>query len=129
MDDPQFLKTPNGDELVVLSRHDYDTLVEALSEAEEELADIAKLDERLAELANTAAPSLPAEVSRLLLQGRSRFAAIRIWRGNSPAELAAKIGITEPELIAIEARHPAAKPDIVAKAAAALDVPHAWLES
>ena len=39
MDEPQIIKSPGYDELVVLPRGKYDALIEALAEAVEELAD------------------------------------------------------------------------------------------
>ena len=80
MDDPQIIKTPSGDELVVLPRKDYDAMVEALAEAEEELADISVLDRRKQERAASSVPDLPADLSKFLLQGHSLLAAIRTWR-------------------------------------------------
>lgn len=67
MDEPQIIRTASGEDLVVLSRSEYQSLVEAL--AEEEQADIAVLDQRRAELAATSVPDLPPDVSALPLKG------------------------------------------------------------
>ena len=60
MDEPQIIKSPSGDVHVVLPRQQYDALVNALAEAEEELADIATLDARKAEMATDKATQSPA---------------------------------------------------------------------
>ncbi len=77
MDDPQIVKTPSGEKLVVLSRHEYDAMVQALADAEEELADIATLDQRLTELAVDPDAKLPSDVSAMILDGHVRLRAVR----------------------------------------------------
>ena len=101
---PQTIKTPSGDELVVLPRKDYDVLVEALAEAQEELSDIAVLDQRRREMAAQAEPVLPAEVSAVILQGRGRVAALREWRGLSQQQLGDSSGLGIQVLADIESR-------------------------
>lgn len=103
MDEPQIIRTAGGEELVVLSRAEYESLVEALAEAEEELADIAVLDRRKAELAASSTPHLPAEVSALLLKGHRRLAALSIWRGLEVGALAAKAGLSAARIADLEA--------------------------
>ncbi len=128
MDEPQIIRTANGEELVVLSREDYQSLVEALAEAEEELADIAVLDQRKAELAAAQVPDLPPEVSALLLKGHRRFTAVRMWRGLATDALAAKVGISVEMLTGIERGERTVDHGLLTKLASALDVPAAWIE-
>ena len=101
---PQVIQTPNGDELVVLPRKEYDALMEALSEAEEELADIAELDKAKAEMAGQAEPVLPAQVSSYILQGKGRVASFRMWRGLSQEELSKSSGLDLSRLRELEDR-------------------------
>ena len=42
MDEPQFIKTPNGDDLVVLTKADYEELIRIAEEAAEDAADVAE---------------------------------------------------------------------------------------
>ena len=126
MDDPQFIRTPNGEELVVLSRRDYDSLVETLAEAEEELADIAALDGRKADIAAALVPPLPAAVSALLMQGHRRLTALTLWRGLTAAELAQRAGIIEQSLAGFESGVCAPDSAAATRLAAVLDVPVAW---
>ena len=128
MDDPQFIKSPDGEDLVVLRRKDYDDLIEALAEAEEELADIAVADRCLAELAQGKTERLPAEVSAMLLDGHRRLRAIRKWRSLRVEELARKSGVAEAAINIVENGGPNPPPEQVSKLAAALDVPVSWLD-
>ena len=127
MDDPQIIKTPSGDELVVLPRKDYDAMVEALAEAEEELADISVLDRRKQERAASSVPDLPADLSKLLLQGRSLPAASRTWRAVTLSDLAANLAISESLLASIESGRKRGDTLLMKKLAKALDVPVEWI--
>jgi hypothetical protein len=50
MTEPQIIRTPSGEELVVLTRADYDALL-AAAEMHEDLGDVAIYDARKADLA------------------------------------------------------------------------------
>lgn len=127
MDEPQIIKTPAGEELVVLPRQDYDALVDALAEAEEELADIAVLDQRKAEIGAGSVPHLPAEVSALLLKGETRIAALRIWRGMSPSRLSEAAEVDAAVLADLEAGRSRPSTEVVERLARVLDVSSSWL--
>lgn len=129
MDEPQTIKTPRGEELVVLSREDYDALIAARDEAEEELADIAALDQRLAEAGAGGEQPMPAAVSALLLQGNRRIAALRLWRGLDRGQLGNKIGISEQTIQRLEAGDEPVDADLAGKLAHALDVPRGWVDA
>lgn len=47
---PQFIKTPNGEDMVLLSRAEFDALMAAAAEAAEDAADAATYDEAMASL-------------------------------------------------------------------------------
>ena len=129
MDEPQIIKSPSGDELVVMSLEDYDALVEALAEAHEELEDIAALDRRKAEDGVASIASLPVEVSVFLMQGHRRVAAIRLWRGLTTQVLAVRLGISETEQARIEAGNLPVDAVLASKFAAALGMPETWIEA
>jgi hypothetical protein len=125
---PQIIKTASGEELVVLTRHDYDVLLAALADAEEELADIAVLDERRAELASDGPSALlPVDVSAHLLQGLGRIAAIRRWRQMSKEQLAVLSGLDLADLEQVEARTRPTSSAEASRLAEALSVPIGWI--
>jgi hypothetical protein len=63
---PQIIRTPNGEELVVLPRADYEALVERADREAEDADDVALYDARKAELA-AGGGVLPPEVSAAIL--------------------------------------------------------------
>lgn len=126
MGDPQFIRTPSGEELVVLTRADYDALLEALAEAEEDAADLAVYDARKAEL-TTPDDLLPATVSAALLRGARLLEALRDWRGMTQTRLAEATGLAQGYLSDLERGRRQGTPDTLARIATALDVPAKWL--
>lgn len=122
----QTIKTPSGEELVVLPRADYDRLLTMAEEAEEDLADVSAYDAALADLA-AGASRMPAELSALLLKYKSRLAAARRWRKMSQAELAAKVGIGQGYLSDLETKRRKGVASTIERLAAALDIPVAWI--
>ena len=89
MSAPQIIRTPNGEELVVLSRAEYEVLVERADHADneaEDAADVATYDARKTELA-AGGVVLPPEVSAAVLRGDSRLKAIRKWRRRNATTL------------------------------------------
>jgi hypothetical protein len=91
MSAPQIIRTPSGEELVVLPRAEYDALLARADEAED-ANDLAIYDARKAELV-AGGVVLPLEVSAAVLRGESRLKAIRNWRGETQLHLNFKIGI------------------------------------
>lgn len=126
MSAPQIIKTPGGEELVVLSRADYEALLQATREAAEDAADVAIYDARKAELGES--EPLPAELSLAVLQGESRLRALRKWRGMTQDELAGRTGLTQGFLSDLESRRRAASAETVDRLALALDVPKTWID-
>ncbi|MGB3390882.1 MAG: helix-turn-helix transcriptional regulator [Pseudaminobacter sp.] len=122
----QIIKTPGGEEMVVIPKADYDELLRLAEEAAENAADAAIYDARKAELQGK--DSLPAEVSMAILRGDSRLRALRKWRGLTQSDIAGKAGLTQGFLSDLEARRRTASPDTAGRLASALDVPSSWLE-
>ena len=60
----QFITTPNGEELAIIPRAEYEALVALAAEAEEDAADLALYDERKAELAKDRNAALPPKSRR-----------------------------------------------------------------
>jgi DNA-binding XRE family transcriptional regulator len=126
MSKPQIIRTPGGEELVVLPKAEYEALLErAESDAEDE-DDIAVYDARKAELA-AGGVVLPPEVSDSVLRGETRLKAVRAWRGETQSSLCARAGLGQGYLSDLENGRRAGTPETIAKLAQALDVPLDWL--
>ncbi|VIO65896.1 hypothetical protein CI1B_10040 [Bradyrhizobium ivorense] len=122
----QIIKAPNGDEMVVMPRSEYDALVAAAGDRED-ADDIAMYDARKAELAGDPIALLPSEVTELILRGASRLKAIRKWRNVSQVTLSETAGIGQGYLSEIETGQKPGTPETIEALARALDVPVAWL--
>lgn len=125
---PQIITTPNGEELVVLPRTDYEALIEAAAEAEEDAADVAIYDARKADLEAGHTSVLPPEVSAALLRGETLLKALRKWRGKSQTELAAATGLGQGYLSDLEAGRRRGTQETLAKIATALEINLKWLQ-
>ncbi|MDQ6433373.1 helix-turn-helix transcriptional regulator [Mesorhizobium sp. LHD-90] len=127
MADIQIIHSPSGDELVVLPRAEYEALVAAAADIDEDAADIAMYDARKAELANDPNSILPPEVSAMLLRGHSRLQALRKWRGIAQIKLAADAGIAQGYLSDLEHGRKSGSAETIGALAQALDVPVEWV--
>jgi hypothetical protein len=124
MSAPQIIRTPSGEELVVLPLAEYEALL-ADHEAED-ADDVAIYDARKAELA-AGGVVLPPEVSAAVLRGESRLKAIRNWRDETQLHLNFKTGIGQGYLSDLESGRRTGTPETIAKLAQALNVPVEWL--
>ena len=123
---PQIIRTPNGEELVVLPRAEYEALLERADHAAEDADDVAIYDARKAELI-AGGVVLPPEVSAAILRGDSRLKAIRKWRDKTQLHLESKTGIGQGYLSDLESGRRTGSPETIAKLAQALEVPVEWL--
>ena len=128
MPGPQIIVTPNGEELVLLSRAEYAALVEAATNAPEDEADVAIYDARKADLAAGRDFVLPAEVSAAMLRGDTLLKALRKWRGKSQIELAAATGLGQGYLSDLEAGRRRGTQETLEKIASALEIDPKWLQ-
>lgn len=96
--DPQFITGPDGSELVVITRDEFDRLTAASGPANEDAADIAAADRARAE----SDIRYPAAVVDAMLAGDTPIAAWRKHRGLSQAALATKSGITQAAISRLE---------------------------
>lgn len=126
MSAPQIIRTPGGEELVVIPRAEYEALLDRADNDAEDADDVAIYDARKAELAAGGAV-LPPEVSAAILRGDSRLKAIRNWRDETQLHLAFKTGIGQGYLSDLESGRRMGHPDTIAKLAGALNVPVEWL--
>jgi DNA-binding Xre family transcriptional regulator len=126
MNAPQIIRTPSGEELVVVPRAEYEALLDRVEHAAEDADDVAIYDARKAELA-AGGVVLPPEVSAAILRGDSRLKAIRHWRDETQQHLTIKTGISQGYLSDLESGRRTGAAETLAKLAQALDVPVAWL--
>ncbi|PNG25342.1 helix-turn-helix domain-containing protein [Methylocella silvestris] len=127
MTGPQIIKTPSGEELVVLPRAEYDALVAAVAEAAEDEADAAIYDSRKADLAAGRDARLPPEVSAALLRGESLLKALRKWRGMTQIDLAILTDLGQGYLSDLEAGRRRGSRETLQKIADKLHIAPAWL--
>jgi hypothetical protein len=123
MSGPQIIRTPGGEELVVLSRAEYEALLERADHEAEDADDVAIYDARKA----AGEGVLPPEISAAILRGESRLKAIRNWRDETQLHLSFKTGIGQGYLSDLESGRRAGTPETIAKLAQALSVPVEWL--
>jgi DNA-binding XRE family transcriptional regulator len=126
MSAPQIIRTPSGEELVVLTRAEYEALLERADREAEDAEDVAMYDARKAAIVAGGAV-LPPEVSASILRGESRLKAVRNWRDETQLHLAFKTGIGQGYLSDLESGRRTGTPETIAKLAKALDVPVEWL--
>ncbi len=123
----QMIRTPAGEELVLLSRAEYERLTALAAEAEEDAADAAAYVAAKAEIAAGCESMMPAEISASLLRGASLLTSIRKWRGVKQTELAERAGLSQGYLSDLENRRRKGGQETLAAIAKALDVPTNWL--
>ncbi len=122
----QIIRTPSGEELVVLPRAEYEALLERADHDAEDADDLAIYDARKAELA-AGGVLLPSEVSAAILRGDSRLKAIPNWRDVTQLHLNFITGIGQGYLSDLESGRRMGTPETIKKLAEALDVPVEWL--
>lgn len=125
--DPQIIKAPNGEELVVLTRAEYDALIAAAEPYDEDADDAAIFDERMAELAAGHDARLPPEVSAAMLRGDSLLKALRNWRDITQMYLSHKTGLGQGYISDLEAGRRKGSKETLAQIAKALNVEESWL--
>lgn len=125
--EPQIIHAPGGDEMVVLTRADYDDLVARAAEADEDEADAALFDERMADLKAGRDAQLPAEVSAAMLKGATLLRAVRKWRGMTQVQVADQTGLGQGYLSELETGAKKGSRDALEVLAAALNIPAEWL--
>jgi Helix-turn-helix len=126
MSEPQIIRTPSGEELVVLPRAEYEALLERADHEAEDVDDVAIYDARKAEL-SAGGVVLPPEVSAAILRGESRLKAIRNWRDETQLHLNFITGISQGYLSDLESGRRTGTPETITKLAQALNVPVEWL--
>lgn len=94
-------KTPRGEEMVVLSRADYDHLVDAADTA----ADIAAANEVMRRVAAGEDEFVPSDLADAILDGQNKVKAWRRHRKMTLEQLARTAGVSKSYLSQIENGH------------------------
>jgi Helix-turn-helix domain len=124
---PQTIRAPSGDELVVLTRAEFDALTAAVAEQLEDADDVAVFDEHMAALQNGQDARLPAEVTAAMLSGDSLLRALRRWKGVTQADIAERTKLAQGYISDLETRRKTGTDETLRAIAAALEVDPAWL--
>ena len=124
---PKFIDAGAGNELVVLTREEFDRLYLLASEAEEDEADALMYDQRKEELSGSTNNHLPKEVSIMLLRGDRLIKAIRKWRGMTQSQLATSINLAQGYISDLEAGRRSGTQETLKLIAHHLDVDPSWL--
>ena len=93
--------TPNGEEMVILSRGDYDALIR-LVELAEDLEDMAAIDAYRQRVAVGEEEGIPSQFVDRLIDGESPIRVWRDFRGMTSKDLAKAAGISAAYLSEIE---------------------------
>ena len=125
MSGPQIIRSPAGEEMVVLPKAEYEALLQQLEDAEEDADDRAIYDVRKAELG--AAPPLPSAVSSAILRGDSLLKALREWKGMTQSNLAKASGIGQGYLSDMENGKRTPPKEALVRIAKILQLPDGWL--
>ncbi len=118
----QIITTDAGEELVVMSRRDYDAM---LARGGDEDAEDRMTLLIAAEARGEAA--LPAPVSAAMLAGDSLLRALRKWRGMTQAAVAAQAEINQGYLSELEAGTKTGAAETLRRLARVYDAPEGWL--
>ena len=102
-------------------------LAATASSANDEAAEIAAYDAARDMFERDGDRAIPPEITALVLAGRSRLTAIRLWRGLTQSELAAKAQVAATEISEIEAKRRVCRRQTLARLAGALDVAPEWI--
>jgi DNA-binding XRE family transcriptional regulator len=117
---PVMTKTPKGDEIVILSRAEYDAL--AMGQRDEDAHDAARANQILAELAKGSETLLTSEQADALLAAKTPLAFWRKHRGLTQEALSKLVGVAQGFISEIENGSKTGDVQTLAAAARALEI-------
>ena len=123
MSEMQIIRTPSGDEMVVIPRAEYDALLAAAAAETDAGDDVAIYESRKADIAAGRDVVLPPEVSAYMLRGDSLLRATRRWRGISQSDLAEQVGLSQGYLSDLERGRRAGTPETLQALSDVLGIP------
>jgi DNA-binding XRE family transcriptional regulator len=119
----QFIRTPDGADLAVLPRGDYDRLIALAAEAQEDAAASRIVRSSTRAIREGGEVVLPKAVADRLANGENPVRVIREWRDMIQGELAVSVGISQNYLSEIETGRRKGPAELQKKFARALGVP------
>jgi DNA-binding XRE family transcriptional regulator len=119
----QFIHTPDGGDLAVLPRADYDRLIALAADAQEDAAASRIVRNSARAIKEGREVVLPKAVADRLASGDSPVRVIRDWREMTQGELAVTVGISQNYLSEIETGRRKGPAELQKKFARALGVP------
>src|SRR5260370_30805682 len=119
----QFIRTPDGGDLAVLPRFDYERLVGRAAEADEDAAASRIVRSSTRALKQGREVVLPKAVADRLANGDNAVRVIREWRGMIQGQLAVAVGISQNYLSEIETGRRKGPAELQHKFARPLGVP------
>jgi DNA-binding XRE family transcriptional regulator len=119
----QFIRAPDGSDLAVLPRTDYDRLVALAADAQEDVAASRVIGNSIQALKEGRDVVLPKIVVDRLADGENPVRVIREWREMIQGELAVAVGISPNYLSEIETGRRKGPAELQKKLARALGVP------
>lgn len=100
---PQIIRTETGEELVVLTRREYDALLAAIDDEEaEERGTVQLTDAYLADQAAERVAAIPHWFVKLVVEHGSPVAAARAHSGATQADLSKATGIPQDAILRFE---------------------------
>jgi ribosome-binding protein aMBF1 (putative translation factor) len=124
----QIIKTEGGEEIVILSRREYDALLARLgNEAAEDRMTERMAREARARLDAGAEIALPAWLGEAVARGDTAVKAARKRAGKTQAALAEEVGIVQSYLSDIERGDKRGTPEVLQRIAKALGADPRWL--
>lgn len=124
MGTPQIIRTEAGEDLIVLSRRDYDALLARLGEPDGEDAMTARIvAETGTELERGDEVALPESVWQAIEAGDAPVKVLRLFRGLSQAQLAKTAGFSQAYIAEIETGRKNGTAESLKAIARALGVP------
>ena len=127
MGELQIIRTPSGDEMVVLSRAEYEALLATAEEVLDDAEDLAIARRRWGEWNATGRLVTPPDVARMILDGHHVLEAFRNHRRISIDDLAQRAGIEPSRIRAIEAREMVGDTQTMDALADGLAIDRVWL--
>jgi ribosome-binding protein aMBF1 (putative translation factor) len=119
----QFLRTPDGADLAVLPRADYERLIAQAEDAQEDAAASRLIRQSQRALKEGRDIVLPKKVADRLADGDNPVRVIREWREQLQSQLAVAVGISPNYLSEIENGRRKGPAELQKKLAKALGVP------
>jgi DNA-binding XRE family transcriptional regulator len=119
----QFIHTPDGGDLAVLPRADYNRLIALAADAQEDAAASRIVRNSARAIKEGREVVLPKAVADRLASGDSPVRVIRDWREMTQGELAVTVGISQNYLSEIETGRRKGPAELQKKFARALGVP------